>query len=308
MHYQPDRPSRAVQLTQNLEAVLRGLTGDQKTYLRRPKAVGPPPPLDDDESLAELRLISGIAARAIVELEQGNLLNTDEYPDGEHVALAALVSEIRRLTVGHEARTGHAARRSLLGWFSGDGAASALAFKDLRERLVEVLKQQDADALAAAQPRQRPVRQVVQLTNQELLKAEMAKAIGSDAPKGDTPLVKAILVIDGTAYRGTNGGAVSAVTSALIGLLVDQLEDWTLTGCAEVHALDAFIVAGNYASAAAVRADFTGTPRVIKDPVIVAMDARGRPTRSWVKRMPCEHCQQWLPALNITPSIKDAVI
>ncbi|MFF2039938.1 hypothetical protein ACFVVX_05890 [Kitasatospora sp. NPDC058170] len=309
MYQEPRRPDRAVQLAKSLDAVLRGLTAEQRAFAQRPKHVGPAPVLDDDQSRAELLLISGLAERAIVELQQGNPLNDDDLPDRQRVALTALVAEIRRLTTGHEGRNGRDAMRLVLAWLGGEGGESGEALRDLRDRLRARLKEQ-ASADVAAQPA--PAQQQAQApaTNQEVLSGLLRDIIGHQAPGGDQAKVKSILVIDGVAYRGKNGGAVSAVTDALIRRLVTSVEDWTLTGCAEVHALDAFVTSRNYASASDVVKDFTGVIRVTVPPapaqqmvrgaVIAAMDARGYPTRSWEKRLPCEHCRQWLATLRIT--------
>lgn len=302
MLHEPRRPDRATRITTSLDAVLRSLTAEQTAYLQRPKNAGPLPTPDDAQSLAELQQISGVAARAIVELQQGNPLTDDDLPDYQRVALSGLVAEIRRLTEGHERRPGREARERLFAWLGGDGRTSEAAFRDLRDRLRARLQAQ-----AAAAPVVQPAPQQAQPTNQDVLSGQLAGIIGHAAPAGDEAQVKAILVVGGQAYRGRNGGPVSAVTLQLINGLVEQLEDWTITGCAEVHALDAFVTARNYTDPNDVLKDFTGAPRVIKEPVIAAMDARGRPTRSWAKRLPCEHCRQWLATLHITPDTKGAV-
>jgi hypothetical protein len=290
--------------TKNLQAVLNGLTTAQKDHLRRPTpaAGGVPPAVTDAEALAELELLSGIAQRAMIELKQDRLLNGDDLPDTLYRSLLALVREIRRVTEGHEMLPPQQARVAVRTWARGEGREHALAFHDLRQRLADVLRAVDAAEVAARQPRERPAPAPrAPRGNHEILLDELSGTLGHAAPGGDTPAVKAILVLGGRPYRGTNDGSRHGqVTYDLVGGLVDRVEKWTATGCAEVHALDAFVAQQGFATAAQALDAFTLPPVAFPDGWIAAMDARGRGGRVWEKRIPCDNCRQWLAALHIT--------
>ncbi|MFJ8039113.1 hypothetical protein ACIRBX_01200 [Kitasatospora sp. NPDC096147] len=307
--YRDTRPDPAA----NLQSVLRGLTDDQKDYLRRPapQPGAAPQQVTDAEALAELAVLNGIAQRAAAELRQDRLLNEDSLPDTLLQHLLALSREIRRVTEGHEMLAPQAARAALRNWARGDGKEHALAFHDLRTRLAAVLATQDADALAAQQPRVRTAPPPpAPRSNAEILRDELAETIGRKAPNGEHATVKAILVIGGRAYRGRNDGSrVSQVTYDLVTRRLDRLEKWTPTGCAEVHALDAFVVDRNFATEALALAALTGAPPAYPDGWIAAMDARGRTpdARSWEKRLPCDNCRQWLAALGIQADTRGAL-
>lgn len=289
----------------NVRAVLTGLTPAQTDNLRGPANLRP----NDAEALTELNLLSGIAQRAITELRQGKPLNGDDSPDDLCQHLLAIVRKMKELTTDPHL-TGQQARQTLARWAApkAEGADAWAAFADLRKRLITQLTARDAEQLAqqAAPSGQRraPAPQAPR-TNQEILRDEMARALRTAAPGGEAPEVRALLVLGGQTYRGRNDGrGLLDVTYDLVTGRVDRLEDWTVAGCAEVHALDTFIHAQGFATEDPAYQAFTRAPVAFPDGWIAAMDARGRETRSWTKRAPCQNCQQWLRALNITADTK----
>ncbi|WP_033212404.1 hypothetical protein [Kitasatospora phosalacinea] len=290
--------------TDTTDAVLTGLTGLQTAYLRGPALQTP----DDAQALAELEALAGVLRRALVELERDRPL-TDLSPYVLAGLVREVLREIGRLTAGHERRPGRQARRALADWGQGAGQGAFTAVADLRRVLVARLQARDAALLAAQQPapRQAPA-PPVQRTNRDILAGEFALALREAAPQGTHTVVRAILVAGGRVYRGRNdGSALLNLTYAVVSRRVDRLETWSVGNCAEVHALDRFIHAQGFTTEDQVVAAFQTVPAAFPDSLIVAMDARGHDVRSWVKRIPCENCRQWLASLGIKADTQGAV-
>ncbi|WP_405020589.1 hypothetical protein OHV05_30770 [Kitasatospora sp. NBC_00070] len=284
-------------VAKNLRAVLNGLSGTYLSYLRRPVG-GPVPVLDDAQSLEELKLLSAVAQRSIVELQFEKPLNDDSSADDLKQSLGLLVKEIRDVTTGHGQLPGRQAHAAVLVWLDTVGTDVRDAYEDLRWRLAAQLVEVDAE-IEATKPK--PPAPKVPRTNQQVLTDQFRLVLGRAAPGGTLPTVRAYLVIGGVMYRGDNDGTtLAAPTLKLIKELVSRQEDWTITGCAEVHALDAYVRTRNFTTADQVRNAFTRPPGNITDAVIGAMDAVGRTGRYWVKRVPCDNCVQWLAQLRIT--------
>ncbi|MGW4894784.1 hypothetical protein ACWEQL_21320 [Kitasatospora sp. NPDC004240] len=288
-----------IDLDAHVGAVLTGLTGAQKDYLRGPSNQTP----TDAQALDELEQLRGVLQRALIELDLDRPLNEESASQlAWHVR--AVTGEIRQVTEGHGRLPGIQARRALFGWAQGEGSTAWAAVADLRRRLVALLQARDAADAAAQQsqpPRQRQApAPLPPRGNHEILLDELSKVLGHPGPKGDAPAVKAILVLGGQAYRGQNDGTgLLQVTYDVVVNRVDRLESWTVDGCAEVRALDRFVHAQGLASEDLVVDAFRKSPVAFPDGWIAAMDARGRDGRVWVKRTPCANCQQWLRALGI---------
>ncbi|GAA2089621.1 hypothetical protein GCM10009759_12580 [Kitasatospora saccharophila] len=285
------------------DAVLTGLTAAETAYLREPPEQTP----DDARALAELQALAGVLSRSLTQLEYERPLTELPAATLAHHA-KAVRRKVLELTTGSGQLPGREARKKLFSWSQGEGQEAFAAVAALRKVLVARLKENDAARLAAQQPAQRPApAPPVQRGNGEILAAELAKALRENAPQGTETVVRAILVAGGEVYRGRNdGSALLDLTYAVVSHRTDRLETWTVGNCAEVHALDWFIHAQGFSTEAEVVAAFLNPPVAFPDSWIVAMDARGRDVRSWVKRTPCENCQQWLKALGIKADTKGA--
>ncbi|GAA4878529.1 hypothetical protein [Kitasatospora terrestris] len=276
----------------HLETVLTGLTQVEKDWLRDQGAA----PDDDAEALAALAAVAGIARRAIRQLDDGQTLD-GRTPGDQAYDLRMVCRYLQDLTTGHEAQAGLDAYEAWAAWKLTAGEWAS--FKDLADRLRRLLLTKDATAPRAAAPKAAGKK-----SNADILAEELTKRLGRPAPKGREARVKAVLVLGGRAYTGANsGGGLLHVTYDLIRPRVTRMEDWSATGCAEAYALDQWVYQNGFATADAAYEALCGTRATFKDGRIAAMDARtvhGSTGRFWVKRMPCENCQQWLKALGIT--------
>lgn len=259
--------------------MLRTLTAEQKVYLRGARA-GAPAPVGDQQSGLEIANIAGIAEQTRVALARGN------DPAELGTELKRLSTEIIRLG-GPPA--GAAGRATLMAWFQADASAGPAFVKlcaQLKERLL-ALDQQEAGRAAA--PKTEPP------TNEEILAAELGRQRRANAPGDGLAHVTAILVVDGAVYRGKNaGGEVGLVTAELVRGLADKGEKWSISNCAEVHALDAFVKARTLADKDAVTKALKGSRAII-----ATVSAQGQPLATWGPCGACEQCRQWLEKLGI---------
>ncbi|MEV5679818.1 hypothetical protein [Streptomyces sp. NPDC052179] len=295
----------------NQQALVGGMTEAQREYLRRPPGQ-PPRVLDDAQSRADLDLTRSLVESVRRALLSGGIDKDLDEDNLRRVCLVPMELQFRAL-LDTQGLPGRQARQVFAAWLKDDakGQQAFLMFTELLRHLrlwIGALdKQVAADAAIAAEQVQQQAaaraRAAAPLSNEELLAKHSRELLGKLAPAGDKALVKAILVINGQVYRGASGSNVDAVTKELVKGLVDAMEKWTITGCAEVAALGAFVTEGGFPTVEAVRAALPAG-----DSHVVAMEARGPrgQVRAWVKRAPCNQCQQWLKTLRITPDTAGA--
>ncbi len=93
----------------------------------------------------------------------------------------------------------------------------------------------------------------------------------------------------------------------MIPQLVDRLEKWTETGCAEVAALNRYLTVAGHPSAAAAKAAIDqGVLRGALIGTVCLYDRTATDPGTWEVRLPCEQCRQWLQRAGIIPHTKGA--
>ncbi|MFC5641915.1 hypothetical protein [Kitasatospora cinereorecta] len=305
-----------------LRRIEQRLTTAARTMIeqRAQLAAGAQPPAPSDaEALANVKSRLEIARYALNEVREGNLIS-DADPGAHFAWLTAYVRELTARVAEAEATGGSVAqlRTALQQWAKGDGADPGRLVAALVDTLVARERQRVGDAAAAAlalAARQAAARQPRVRTDEEILqeairrkRAEAGPAFDPDQRRlpGD---VKSVLVVNGAEYHGANGrgGQLSALTLALVPQLVDRLEKWTETGCAEVAALDRYLVQANFGSAAAaMTAIDQGALRGMLIGTVCLYDRTAHHPGTWEVRTPCEQCQQWLKRAGIVAYTKGA--
>ncbi|WP_371484074.1 hypothetical protein [Kitasatospora sp. NBC_00315] len=305
-----------------LGRIERRLTGRARTMIeqraQQPQGVQPPPPTDA-EALDILKSRLEIARHALNEVRDDYLISNDD-PTRHQALLTEYVRELTTRVAEAEAVGGLVAqlRTGLQQWSNKAGLESSTLVAALVEHLVKRERQRREDAVAAAQAladRQAAARLPRVRNDTEILQEAIRRKCGEAGPAYDPGArrlpgdVKSVLVVGGAEYHGANGhsGQLSPVTLALIPQLVDRLEHWTETGCAEVAALNRFLVSANYTSAAAALTAID--QNVLRGALIGTVclyDRSADNPGSWHVRTPCEQCQQWLKRAGIIAYTKGA--
>ncbi|MFJ9608550.1 hypothetical protein ACIRS1_19655 [Kitasatospora sp. NPDC101176] len=279
----------------------------------------PAPAPTDAQALDILRSRLEIARYAHNEVRQGGLIS-DGNPDLHLTALADYVAELHARITETETTGAPVAqlRTRLQQWSNAAGLECSTLVAALVESLVGRERDRTAAAAAAAQAlaaRQAAARQPRVRTDEEILQDAIRRKRGEAGPGYDPAArrlpgdVKSVLVVNGAEYHGSNGRSekLSAVTLALVPQLVDRQEKWTETGCAEVSALDRFLVAAGHTTVAAAKTAIDrGALRGALIGTVCLYDRSANNPGTWEVRMPCPQCRQWLALAGIVAYDKDA--
>ncbi|WP_354644363.1 hypothetical protein [Kitasatospora camelliae] len=312
-------------IERTLERIESRLTGPTRAYVtRRAQAVpaqpgqgAPAVQPTDEEVLTNLRARLEIAQAARTEARNDLPLSAAD-PGGDAALLLDFTRRVADALRGADA-PGFAVgelRRTLAAWSKGEGAPAHALVDSVVNGLVRRTRERTLAAARAAQeasqPRVRPVR-----TNEEVLHDVITRKRGEAGPSYDPEYrnatqpgdVKSVLVVAGVDHHGANGRGdrLATITVDLIERLTDRQEKWTVTGCAEVAALNRYLLAAAYPDADAALRAFTGG--TVTGAVISTLSLYGRTADkpgSWDVRQPCHQCQQWLKALRITVHAKGA--